>query len=61
MKRPSGRHPLEIQGVRNPTAAPVVRNFTASVRAAKKSASSGATALGKTTLLRSLIANAPGA
>ncbi len=62
MKRPSGRHPLEIRGLsKSYSAASVVKNFTASVSRGEKIGLLGRNGVGKTTLLRSLIANAPGA
>jgi ATPase subunit of ABC transporter with duplicated ATPase domains len=62
MKRPSGRHPLEIRGVsRAYGETSVIRNFTASISRGEKIGLLGRNGAGKTTLLRSLIANGPGA
>jgi ATPase subunit of ABC transporter with duplicated ATPase domains len=62
MKRPSGRHPLEIKGLAKSYDGPeVISNFTASVSRGEKIGILGRNGAGKTTLLRSLIANAPGA
>ncbi len=62
MKRPSGRHPLEIRGVsKSYGEKSVIGNFTASVSRGEKIGLLGRNGVGKTTLLRSLIANAPGA
>jgi ATPase subunit of ABC transporter with duplicated ATPase domains len=62
MKRPSGRHALEVKlltksyGDRT-----VVNSFTASVSRGEKVGILGRNGVGKTTLMRSLIANGPGA
>jgi ATPase subunit of ABC transporter with duplicated ATPase domains len=62
MKRPSGRHPLEIRGIsKSYGEKSVIANFTASVSRGEKIGLLGRNGVGKTTLLRSLIANAPGA
>src|SRR6202451_2024633 len=62
MKRPSGRHPLEIRGISKAYGEKsVIKNFTASVSRGEKIGLLGRNGVGKTTLLRSLIANAPGA
>ncbi len=62
MKRPSGRHPLEIKGLVKSYGGPeIISNFTASVSRGEKIGILGRNGVGKTTLLRSLIANAPGA
>jgi ATPase subunit of ABC transporter with duplicated ATPase domains len=62
MKRPSGRHPLEVRGLSKSYGdKSVVKNFTASVSRGEKIGLLGRNGAGKTTLLRSLIANAPGA
>jgi ATPase subunit of ABC transporter with duplicated ATPase domains len=62
MKRPSGRHPLEVRGISKSYGDKlVVDNFTASVSRGEKIGLLGRNGVGKTTLLRSLIANAPGA
>lgn len=60
-KRPSGRHPLEIKGLsKSYGALRVIRNFTASVSRGEKIALLGRSGAGKTTMLRSLLRNAPG-
>jgi len=63
MKRPSGRHALEIKGLTKSYdgAAPVVSNFTASVSRGEKIGIIGRNGVGKTTILRSLVGAAPGA
>jgi ATPase subunit of ABC transporter with duplicated ATPase domains len=62
MKRPSGRHPLEIKGLTKSYGGPeIISNLTASVARGEKIGILGRNGAGKTTLLRSLIANAPGA
>jgi ATPase subunit of ABC transporter with duplicated ATPase domains len=62
MKRPSGRHPLEIKGLTKSYKGPeIISNFTVSVARGEKVGILGRNGAGKTTLLRSLIANAPGA
>ena len=62
MKRPSGRHPLEIKGLMKSYGGPeIISNLTASVSRGEKIGILGRNGAGKTTLLRSLIANAPGA
>ena len=62
MKRPSGRHPLEVRGLTKSYGdKTVVSDFTASISRGEKIGLLGRNGVGKTTLLRSLIANAPGA
>ncbi|HWD98162.1 MAG TPA: ATP-binding cassette domain-containing protein [Bryobacteraceae bacterium] len=62
MKRPSGRHPLEIKGLTKSYGGPeIISNLTASVARGEKIGILGRNGAGKTTLLRSLIASAPGA
>jgi ATPase subunit of ABC transporter with duplicated ATPase domains len=62
MKRPSGRHPLEIRGISKSYGdLKVIDNFTASISRGEKIGLLGRNGVGKTTMLRSLIANAPGA
>src|SRR6266568_8191031 len=61
MKRPSGRHPLEIRGLSKSYGEhPVIRNFTASVARGEKIGLMGRNGVGKTTLVRSAVAGAPG-
>ncbi len=61
MKRPSGRHALEVKGLSKAYGDhQVVPNFTASVARGEKVGILGRNGAGKTTLLRSLLANAPG-
>jgi ATPase subunit of ABC transporter with duplicated ATPase domains len=61
MKRPSGRHALEVRGLSKSYADQrVIRNFTASVARGEKIALMGRNGVGKTTLVRSLVAGAPG-
>ena len=62
MKRPSGRHALEVQGLTKSYGdLTVVDNFTASISRGEKIGILGRNGAGKTTLIRSLIANGPGA
>ena len=61
MKRPSGRHPLEIKGLSKAYGdLKVIDNFTASVSRGEKVALMGRNGAGKTTLLKSLIRSATG-
>ncbi len=61
VERPSGRHPLEIKGLtKSYDAAPVIRNFTASLSRGEKIALIGRNGAGKSTLLKSLIRTATG-
>jgi len=61
MKRPSGRHPLEVKGLcKSYGDVDVIRDFTASVSRGEKIGLTGRNGVGKTTLLRCLTANAPG-
>ncbi|MDE3196171.1 MAG: ATP-binding cassette domain-containing protein [Acidobacteriota bacterium] len=61
MKRPSGRHALEVKGLQKSYGdLGVVNNFTASVTRGEKVGIIGRNGAGKTTLLRSLLADAPG-
>ena len=58
MKRPSGKHVLEIKGLtRGYGDLAVVRDFTANVTRGEKVAIMGRNGAGKTTLLRALLAN----
>src|SRR6202163_578867 len=60
MKRPSGKHILEIERVTKSYGdAEVIRNFTASVMRGEKIALMGRNGAGKTTLLNALMANSP--
>jgi ATPase subunit of ABC transporter with duplicated ATPase domains len=61
MNRPSGRVAAEIQGVRKAFGAlTVVNNFSAIVNRSEKIVLVGRNGLGKTTLLKALLADAPG-
>src|SRR5580658_9460330 len=61
MKRPSGRHPLEVKGLcKSYEGLKVIRNFTASIARGEKIALLGRNGSGKTTMLKSLIRNATG-
>jgi ATPase subunit of ABC transporter with duplicated ATPase domains len=61
MKRPSGRHPLEIKGVtKSYDGERVIPPFTAALSRGEKVALIGRNGAGKTTMLKSLIRNAPG-
>jgi ATPase subunit of ABC transporter with duplicated ATPase domains len=60
MKRPSGKHILELEHVaKSYDDKPVVKNFTASVIRGEKIALMGRNGAGKTTLLNALLANSP--
>ena len=62
MKRPSGRHALEVKGLSKSYGDErVIEKFTASVARGEKIALMGRNGAGKTTLIRSLMANGPGA
>ncbi|MGC1907681.1 MAG: ATP-binding cassette domain-containing protein [Candidatus Acidiferrum sp.] len=61
MKRNSGRHPLEIKSVeKSYDTLKVIPRFTASISRSEKIALMGRNGTGKTTMLKSLIRNAPG-
>ncbi len=61
MKRPSGRHVLEFKNVNKAYGdVEVIRNFSASLQRGEKIALMGRNGVGKTTLLKALLANAPG-
>jgi ATPase subunit of ABC transporter with duplicated ATPase domains len=60
MKRPSGKHVLELAGVtKSYGESDVIRGFTASVLRGEKIALMGRNGAGKTTLLNALLANSP--
>ena len=60
MKRPSGKHILEVEGVTKSYGENrVIQNFTASVTRGEKIALMGRNGAGKTTLLNALLANSP--
>ena len=61
MKRPSGRHPLEVKRLAKAyDGVPVIQNFTAAITRGEKIALIGRNGAGKTTMLKSLIRNATG-
>lgn len=61
MKKPSGRHPLEFKTLRKSYGdLKVIDGFSASIERGEKIALLGRNGVGKTTLIRSLIRNAPG-
>jgi ATPase subunit of ABC transporter with duplicated ATPase domains len=61
MKRPSGRHPLEIKGLeKSYDDLQVIDGFTASISRGEKVALMGRNGAGKTTLLKSLVRSATG-
>jgi ATPase subunit of ABC transporter with duplicated ATPase domains len=61
MKRPSGRHPLEIKALtKSYDGVKVVNSFTASISRGERIALMGRNGTGKTTLLRSLVRTATG-
>jgi ATPase subunit of ABC transporter with duplicated ATPase domains len=61
MKRNSGKHPLEIRSVeKSYDDLKVIPRFSASVNRGEKIALMGRNGVGKTTLLKSLVRNAPG-
>ncbi|HYO84282.1 MAG TPA: ATP-binding cassette domain-containing protein [Bryobacteraceae bacterium] len=61
MKRPSGKHLLQIKELsKSYEDEQVIRNFTANVSRGEKVALIGRNGAGKTTMLRSLLRNAPG-
>ena len=61
MKRPSGRHPLEVKGLsKSYDDLKVLANFSATIARGEKIALLGRNGAGKTTMLKSLIRNATG-
>jgi ATPase subunit of ABC transporter with duplicated ATPase domains len=61
MKRPSGRHPLEIKDLtKSYDGLKVIDNFTASISRGERIALMGRNGTGKTTLLKSLVRSATG-
>src|SRR5579864_5336723 len=61
MKRASGRHPLEVRSIeKSYDGLKVIPRFSASVDRGEKIALMGRNGTGKTTLLKSLLRNAPG-
>jgi len=61
MKKPSGKHPLEFKSVKKSYGdLKVIQGFTANIDRGEKIALAGRNGTGKTTLLKSLIRNAPG-
>jgi ATPase subunit of ABC transporter with duplicated ATPase domains len=59
-KRPSGKHILELEGVKKSYGDnEIIRSFTASVTRGEKIALMGRNGAGKTTLLNALLANSP--
>src|SRR5262249_36188010 len=61
MKKPSGKHPLEFKSVRKSYGElKVIHGFTANIDRGEKIALMGRNGVGKTTLLKSLVRNAPG-
>jgi len=61
VKRPSGRHPLEVKGLaKSYGELQVIDRFSASVSRGEKIALMGRNGAGKTTLLKSLVRNATG-
>src|SRR5262249_55732251 len=61
MKRPSGRHPLEIKGLsKSYDSLKVIDGFTASISRGEKIALMGRNGAGKSTMLKSLVRSATG-
>ena len=61
MKRPSGRHPLEVKGLSKSYGdVQVISDFTCSVSRGEKIGLIGRNGVGKTTMLRALTAKGPG-
>ncbi len=62
MKRPSGRHALEVKGIsKSYPEVEVIKNFTVSISRGEKVGIIGRNGAGKTTMLRSLLTGMPGA
>ena len=60
MKRPSGKHILELEGVaKSYKETSVIKSFTASITRGEKIALLGRNGAGKTTMLNALLANSP--
>src|SRR5215470_6901188 len=61
MKKPSGKHPLEVRSIeKSYEGVRVIPRFSANVHRGEKIALMGRNGAGKTTMLRSLVRNAPG-
>jgi ATPase subunit of ABC transporter with duplicated ATPase domains len=61
MKRPSGRHALEFKDVtKGYDGQPVIKGFSAAIQRGQKIALMGRNGMGKTTMLKALLASAPG-
>ena len=61
MKRPSGRHPLEVKAlVKSYDSVKVIQRFSTAISRGERIALIGRNGAGKTTMLKSLLRNAPG-
>lgn len=61
LTRPSGRHALEFKGVsKSYSDLAVIKNFSAAIQRGEKVVLMGRNGVGKTTLIKALLANAPG-